>query len=1102
MKLFFALLFILPIIAKESMAQVPLDDGPYKEATNNQNVIKIQTQPERPRKPQDGRDGSYDGSDGEDTIKPENAKTTGDINVYITKNVEGPPGNNQKIYFNFKIETINPEVGQPQIVNYKFSQDGKEKIFLNAEGIAGADGARAGDGADGYRGSDGADATQHSWGKDGSPGGPGGDGGESTDGGRGGNAGKVKIFVAHDALSALNIFNDDAPGILSGLIPGGIGGAAGQHGRGGDGGQGGSGGSGYTWYTTETETYTDLDGNTHTRDKTDMHYNPGGSNGSSGVSGRTPSKPLSTGEKGTDNSFEIHVANANGKTDIYTRGAFQFQVEIIGLTSADYKSGGVPDNILEPRESIELRLKVKNLGNMPSPKDAKLLIQIDFENSKDVGKSSNAITEISFNDEIAAGAEVILSEPIIIPIDPSVLYPFRNDKRPRVRVAVKTLQFRESPNRFVMSSEYGPAVMIHKVIGSPTLLPGESTEIAFIIQNLSNITWGSDTESKRKLEIHIQHMLQSRDPDIDLDLGDLIYSDEFGNNEMSLAKAFANSILSLKGQEQIVLKGRVKLREETKAYMQGDVVVSLSLGSLENFSLPERIWERDFRVQAAQPFQLSTDPRNPTKLVVFTNNRTSMAEILFFKQFARDLGIHMADYNLSLYGGPNWDDFKGIKDALFVVLNNQYDPVYSNHMPAELFAFNTSLASVSKLDESNRFLFMGPTDYGVEFEKRILPIFEIAQQNQFNSPDDFLKNLRSGNAATSVFGYGNMDTANVANDKFFGGKPTKDDIKNQAKEVAEKLSELFPEQRFMITHAFNPQESGGFFKKLFVQSNIGNLGIYRGPDRNRQYFGFLSTGNVNTATFTSGTKDVYYSLFRMMSITDLFYHFQIGGDHLFKLDSNFGRAFLDALVSHFANELLYVTSTSTDRDRLFPSFLALERFSTNQSFSDTKVTFMNHLLATLEFMIKPDASFLNNAVNSIAGLFITSDKRQNLSDLLDDIKSKRIAGQDQDVEDLLLSMRNAYSDAKDKPDQNELFRSYLNFGGYESFKGTKDLFGGNLVLEESEWKKLVETNTTFNQNADQLKQQEVAIRKKNLGEPLTPAEKNLCDLYLTNIFAR
>ena len=139
-------------------------------------------------------------------------------------------------------------------------------------------------------------------------------------------------------------------------ISGGEGGAPGTNGSGGSGGRGGSGGSSHSW--TESESYTDAQGNRRTR--TTSHSNPGGSNGRVGFSGRSADARVVAGKSAKQGSFTIGVDSESGRTTYPQR----YHLQLLDFSHASDNR----DGIYEPQETVRVfDLEVQNVGGMPTP---------------------------------------------------------------------------------------------------------------------------------------------------------------------------------------------------------------------------------------------------------------------------------------------------------------------------------------------------------------------------------------------------------------------------------------------------------------------------------------------------------------------------------------------------------------------------------------------------------------------------------------------------------------------------------------------------------------------------------------------------------------
>ncbi|MDH4468625.1 MAG: hypothetical protein QE271_11260 [Bacteriovoracaceae bacterium] len=1046
----------------------------------------ISSQPDSPKKPPNGQNGDSPGDKGGNANPPEDAKSSGNIDVYVKR---VPRGN--EFLYEFKIIKIDPYTGAPNESTYQFSEDGKEMIVIKAEGVEGANAGDGGDGAKGADGDPGIPATPYSIGTDGEDGKKGGDGGLSTNGGKGGNAGRVKIHLNLEDLSALNLFNEQiSKGLLDGVIPGGLGGNFGRHGRGGRGGEGGDGGSEYNG--SRTKTVRDQDGNE--RDETESYTIQGGEDGDPGKDGNTPTDPLSPGEKGKDNTFEIHVTNTDGSVDIFTKGKFQYQVEFVSVTSGEPWKAGKGGNF-EPGEKLIIKLIVENVGNMLTPPGQKVILRVDLPSSLNIEGGPNQVLEVALNQSLKPNEKVVIEQPIEVKIKPAS-GPIIDNQDPTnpFTVAVETFQFRPGSKKFLTSGTYAPAVEIHAVVGSRTLKPGQSTKVRFNIKNISPVDFGSDSETGRILQINIQQMLDphNSNPNRDLDLGDVKF---VGTNgvEIPLSEVFAEKIKDLKAGEQRVVEGKIILASNVKAYQQGNVVFDLYLGNLGNLKLPDLIWKRGFKVQVGRKFELSKDSNNPTKLVVVTNNRTSNSELLFYQNFADKLGIHMADYNLSLYGKIDWKLFNDLQGSIVVFLNNEFDPRSSqssnNPWPAEFLSIKDTFAQFYNHNQKNNFLFVGPHEWGVEMGKRITPLVNTTQSTNFESPEELLNAMLKESAATGVMGFETSDIVEIKAGVF--GESSEDALEQKAREMAENLKKAHPEKRFFVTYEYDPKTKKGFFG-IMNKKSLGQLIVYRSFDRSASHFGYFCTDAGLSSDSDLNLEAHYFSLFKMMKVDDVLNFLLTRPDDLFDLNSAFGRGMQGALLSQFASELLYgVESQATDINKLFPSFQRLKSFSSNQNFSEAKKRFMNELFAHLEFMIKPDNSAWANTASFVTSIFIVSTYQDNLKKLLAIVQNAHLAGEEDYIKAKLAELRKIY--AASGMDLRTLMLSYINVGGYQAFKSMHDVFPDNPVLPTGEMANTAAANAELDAKAQKLGEDEVALRTGDTGGQLTEEQRKICE---------
>src|SRR5690606_10493776 len=131
-------------------------------------------------------------------------------------------------------------------------------------------------------------------------------------------------------------------------------------------GSGGSGGSGYSW--TESESYTDSNGNRQTR--TTHHSKPGGSRGRSGRDGRAGRAVLRAGPNGEAGSVSIEVHDEGGRATSY-RSRYD-----VRLVSFEHRNAN-DDGIYEPEEKVSVsRVSIQNTGGMPLPKHHDVVVRV------------------------------------------------------------------------------------------------------------------------------------------------------------------------------------------------------------------------------------------------------------------------------------------------------------------------------------------------------------------------------------------------------------------------------------------------------------------------------------------------------------------------------------------------------------------------------------------------------------------------------------------------------------------------------------------------------------------------------------------------------
>lgn len=676
-------------------------------------------------------------------------------------------------------------------------------IDLVARGGPGGRGGDGGRGGNGARGSAGADATRYSSGSDGGPGGDGGRGGNGSNGACGGTGGAIIAEVAHEDTHLLMLLRQG--------IDGGPGGAAGNNGPGGSGGSGGPGGSSYSW--TETESYTDSQGQSQTR--TTHHSNSGGSSGRPGNSGMPGTAFLVAGNMGLSGSFVIHVTN-NGQTDAYPE---RYDLRLLNF---EHKSDN-DDGIYEPEELIHItKIEVMNVGGMPTPATRK--IQLSLREQGWVYPEQQHL-EMPFS--LGPGQRHTFTTDKLTaklgafhPSKPSDPLAQEEVVRHRAYVPDVRREFTNYENH--RSFELGRFLIRFPIESSPiealfSLGPGQASRLRFTIKNASTKPYGGRTELGRRLTFRLFFH--------ESELGDehVLFFDDTGD-QIPLSRGFSREIPELLPGQSITVEGILAISEKAPFYRAGRMWLSLELGSIADPSHPKPIQYRAFNVRVSRPF----DRQALGDVLLVVNNRTDAADVEAWQGVFTAFGLRFSVYDLSLEGGFDLgprgklttDDLRG---RTVVFLNEFMDTsrgerktihYVAKEQLLELCAAGARVHIVGESFQLERFLV--PTS-GEAASKAMTVVSSTYLAQQKGKPNT---SLSVGDAPIQL----QMTKWSV-----FGiGKPSEEAIIKRATKIHDALDKRYPGRRHVLVWELAPE----LVKDYFIASrwNMGTIAIHRSLD--------------------------------------------------------------------------------------------------------------------------------------------------------------------------------------------------------------------------------------------------------------------------------
>ncbi len=495
-------------------------------------------------------------------------------------------------------------------------------IVLRALGGAGGRGGDGGIGGDGGRGRDGADATRWSSGDDGGPGGDGGAGGDATSGGAGGAGGEIVVRVADADTAALLLIEP--------AIAGGRGGAPGVNGRGGAGGPGGAGGSSYSW--TESESYTDSDGNSQSR--TTHHSNPGGSRGRSGGTGRAGDARVGRGTDGAVGTFAIEVE----RDGAVTRYPARFDLRLRAFRHADASGDGV----YEPRDRVVISaIAVANVGGMPTPGTSELALRLE---PTDWLTPDDA--HLACPPRLDAGADAAIAGTLTATI---------RDHAPDApgdplaaattivhRAAVPEVRRSFDGYQDAAATALGAIVVRHPVALSPlrhlrALAPGEATRLRFSVTNVSTAALGAASASRRALRVRVAAAEAS-------ELGDT-HARITGHGHEALAlDGWVHELPALAAGATAELTATVTLAADAPEYRALVLAVALELAPLDE-PAPRRVQWREATIRVARAFVA-----DDADVLLVVSHQTTAAEIARWEATTRGVMARLALWDVSREG--------------------------------------------------------------------------------------------------------------------------------------------------------------------------------------------------------------------------------------------------------------------------------------------------------------------------------------------------------------------------------------------------------------------------------------------------------------------
>jgi len=585
---------------------------------------------------------------------------------------------------------VNADGGQTTIENVR-PFGATDWIDLAADGGPGGRGGDGGAGGAGGAGGKGRDASRWSSGGDGGHGGRGGDGGAATSGAPGGAGGALRVRVGERDTQLLMLVRHS--------VAGGVGGGPGENGRGGPGGPAGAGGDSYSW--TDTESYTDSEGNHQTR--TTYHHSPGGSSGSPGASGRTSGAVVERGAVGAEGSFAIDVVADTGEVTSY---ASRYELRLRAL---EHESANV-DWVYEPGERIRVGgVAVENVGGMPTPLHREL--RVELVRGGWVEPADDQFLLVPPGLEAAARAELPGQLEFRVrdfaPGGPDA--PLAVTETLNIRAWLPSVHrgFDDfcgddvaSLGRFVVRYP----VRLSAIECLPSLAAGERGRVRFRVTNQSAKPLGR--RAGRALRVRLFAA-----PDSELGDEAIAMTDADGA-EVSLADGWERDIEQLDPGASVDVELAMRVRDGAPEYRHLAAHVALELGRLDDPESPAPVQYRAMNVRVARRYR----PDVAANLLLVVNHRTTRAELAAWTAVADELGAVLNVWDISREGHLDLD--RPLADGgtlgghlaggLMVVLGNEIQPGADQRARAHDFLCPEQLLRVARLGLDVAFVGRGP----------------------------------------------------------------------------------------------------------------------------------------------------------------------------------------------------------------------------------------------------------------------------------------------------------------------------------------------------------------------------------------------------------
>lgn len=716
-----------------------------------------------------GRDGSSAGEDGGaggDAGPAEPGQPGGGIHVRLVAD----PGRDAVAYVTG--HAADAEASRPVDTEIAFARAGE--VELVARGGGGGNGGHGGRGGDGARGRKGSDATRYSSGGNGGPGGDGGPGGNGSSGAPGGRGGGVVVRVSdHDTHLLMLVAHD---------VAGGRGGARGANGPGGDGGPGGRGGSSYSW--TESESYTDANGQRQTRSVS--RSNPGGSSGPPGSPGRSGTAHLVDGVPGAPGSFAIEVERPDG----VARYPSRYDVRLVSFRHRNAND----DGIYEPEEQVFVsHVEVENVGGMPTPAHHDVRVRV----LDDGWIAPHPEQSLVLPRSLAPGAryvftreELALTLRVFRPQEPGP--PLAAPETIHLLAEVPSARRRFGPFESTADPALGQIVVRFPLEVSPltglwSLAPGQAARLRWTIRNVSSRAFGLESLEGRAVSVRLV-----RDGG-DLAEEDILFFDETGAR-VPLTEGFARAVAGIGPNQTVAFEGTIAVRRAAAPYASARFVVAAELGHIAAPARARPIQLQELTVRVGRPFDACG-----ADVLFVVGNRTTAEELAAWEDQARALGLTSSTWDAALEGGVSVlrDAAEGApRFGLVVILDDVLDTPAGERRPSVLVDKDTSLRLARA---GTHVLYVGPLP---ELDALLVPTPEAEP-----IPIKSTTTRRDVLAALDAEPIGGAGAAIETATWYLWpwSVPTPEALTARAEGLARALARRAPDRRHVVVHRFEPE---------------------------------------------------------------------------------------------------------------------------------------------------------------------------------------------------------------------------------------------------------------------------------------------------------